>query len=74
VAGPVVESFAYATFAEALAAPPRDDREGLVVHFTDADQRVKIKYAEYVRLHRIVTGLSARTVWEIWWPTVTWRR
>ena len=63
--GPVVESFAYATFAEALAAPPRDGREGLVVHFTDADQRVKIKYAEYVRLHRIVTGLSARTVWEI---------
>jgi RNA ligase len=63
--GPVVESFAYATFAEALAAPPRDGREGLVVHFTDADQRVKIKYAEYVRLHRLVTGLTARTVWEV---------
>ena len=63
--GPVVESFAYATLAEALAAPPRDGREGLVVHFTDSDERVKIKYAEYVRLHRLVTGLSARTVWEV---------
>jgi len=63
--GPVVDSFAYATLAEALAAPPRAGREGLVVHFTDSDERVKIKYAEYVRLHRLVTGLSARTVWEV---------
>ncbi|GIE79722.1 hypothetical protein Aph02nite_56720 [Actinoplanes philippinensis] len=63
--GPVVESFTYATFAEALAAPPRDGREGLVVHFVDADERVKIKYADYVRLHRLVTGLTPRTVWEI---------
>ncbi|MCU7724599.1 2'-5' RNA ligase [Actinoplanes sp. KI2] len=63
--GPVVETFGYATFAEALAAPPRDGREGLVVHFTGADARVKIKYADYVRLHRLVTGLTARTVWEV---------
>ncbi|WP_433215764.1 RNA ligase [Dactylosporangium sp. CS-047395] len=62
--GPAVESFGYATLAEALAAPPRDNREGLVVHFTVPDTRVKIKYSEYVRLHRIVTGLNARVVWE----------
>ncbi|HEX8346300.1 MAG TPA: RNA ligase [Actinoplanes sp.] len=63
--GPVVDSFGYATLAEALAAPPRDGKEGLVVHLTDTDERVKIKYAEYVRLHRLVTGLTARTVWEV---------
>ncbi|BBH64542.1 hypothetical protein ACTI_12270 [Actinoplanes sp. OR16] len=63
--GPIVETFAWTTLAEALAAPPRDGREGLVVHFTESDQRVKIKYADYVRLHRLVTGLTARTVWEI---------
>jgi RNA ligase len=63
--GPVVKSFAYATLAEALAAEPRPGREGLVVHFLDTDERVKIKYAEYVRLHRLVTGLTARTVWEV---------
>lgn len=63
--GPAVESFAYATLAEALAAEPRPGREGLVVHFLDTDERVKIKYAEYVRLHRLVTGLTARTVWEV---------
>lgn len=62
--GPAVESFAYSTLAEALAAPPRNNREGLVVHFTGPDARLKIKYSEYVRLHRIVTGLNPRVVWE----------
>jgi len=62
--GPVVERFGYGTLAEALAAPPRANREGLVVHVPTTDVRVKIKYEEYVQLHRIVTGLSTRTVWE----------
>jgi RNA ligase len=62
--GPVVERFGYATLAEALAAPARSNREGLVVHVPGRDVRVKIKYDEYVQLHRIVTGLSTRTVWE----------
>jgi RNA ligase len=63
--GPVVERFGYGTLAEALAAPPREGREGLVVHAPALDVRVKIKYEEYVRLHRIVTGLNARVVWEL---------
>ena len=62
--GPVVETFAYPTFGAALAAPPRDNREGLVVHALASGERVKLKYEEYLRLHRIVTGLTARTVWE----------
>jgi putative RNA ligase len=63
--GPVIERFDHATLAEALAAPPRDNREGFVVWFPSTDVRVKIKYEEYVRLHRIVTGLNARSVWAI---------
>lgn len=63
--GPRVDAFAYATFAEALAAPPRPGKEGLVVWFPETDQRVKIKYDDYVALHRIVTGLNARVVWEV---------
>jgi RNA ligase len=63
--GPVVESFTYSTFAEALAAPPRDGREGMVVRADATGELVKIKYAEYVRLHRLVTGLTPRSVWEI---------
>ena len=62
--GPVVERFEHGTLAEALAAPPRDGREGLVIHITASDVRVKVKYAEYVRLHKLVTGLNARVVWE----------
>jgi RNA ligase len=62
--GPVAETFAYASFADALAAPPRANAEGLVVHFLDTDHRVKLKQDDYVALHRIVTGLSARTVWQ----------
>jgi RNA ligase len=62
--GPVVEVFDYPTFGAALAAPPRTGREGLVVHVPASDTRIKLKYEEYVRLHRVVTGLSARTVWE----------
>jgi RNA ligase len=62
--GPVVESFDYPTLADALAAPPRAGREGLVVWFPGLDLRLKIKYAEYIQLHKIVTGLNARTVWE----------
>lgn len=62
--GPVVASYGYATLADALAAPPRAGREGLVVHAPATDVRVKIKYPDYVRLHRLVTGLNARVVWE----------
>lgn len=38
--------------------------EGFVLHWPDEDVRLKVKYAEYVRLHRIVTGVTERTVWE----------
>jgi RNA ligase len=62
--GPVVESFSYPTFGAALAAPTRPGKEGLVIHVTATGARVKIKYDEYVHLHRIITGLSARRVWE----------
>ncbi|MGY0233400.1 RNA ligase [Longispora urticae] len=62
--GPRVESFGYPTLGAALAAEPRAGREGLVVRFTGSERRIKIKYEEYVALHRVVTGLNARVVWE----------
>jgi RNA ligase len=62
--GPVAETFAYASLAEALTAAPRPNAEGLVVHLLDADERVKLKQEDYIALHRIITGLNARTVWE----------
>jgi RNA ligase len=62
--GPVTETFTYKTMAEALAATPRPGKEGFVVFFPDTDQRVKIKQEDYIALHRIVTGLNARTIWQ----------
>jgi RNA ligase len=62
--GPVVETFPYATFEAALGAPARPNREGLVVHIPATGERVKLKYEEYLRLHKIVTGLTSRTIWE----------
>src|SRR4051812_1055561 len=38
------------------------DAEGWVVRFVDGT-RVKLKYAEYARLHSILTGTNARDVW-----------
>jgi RNA ligase len=37
--------------------------EGFVVRFEDGT-RVKVKFEEYKRLHRIVTGCSTKTIWE----------
>ena len=62
--GPRVEAFAYASLAEALAAPDRPGQEGLVVHYVAADERIKIKQADYVELHKLVAGMNERVVWE----------
>lgn len=62
--GPKAESFPYRTMREALEAKPRAGKEGFVVHLLISDVRVKIKQEDYVRLHRIVTGLNARSVWQ----------
>lgn len=62
---PYAETFPYATFADALAAPTRDGKEGMVIRKVGTEDRVKLKQEEYIRLHRIVTNLNERAVWEI---------
>jgi RNA ligase len=62
--GPIAEVFPYKTMREALAAKPREGKEGFVVHLYVSGIRVKIKQEDYIALHRIVTGLNARSVWE----------
>ena len=46
-----------------------ENAEGFVVRFMPEDPRTpsvraKLKYAEYLRLHKLVTGVSTVTVWE----------
>lgn len=62
--GPRAHVFHAWTLADALALPPRPNAEGLVVRYPDTGLMVKIKQDDYVRLHRIVTGLNERAVWE----------
>jgi RNA ligase len=62
--GPVAEMFPYQTMREALAAEPRVGKEGFVVNLFIEGIRVKIKQEDYIALHRIVTGLNARSVWQ----------
>lgn len=41
----------------------KENSEGFVIRFSNGF-RVKMKYAEYVRLHRIITGVSNVVIWE----------
>lgn len=61
---PIVERFDGVDDVDAIRALERDDKEGVVVRFASG-YRVKVKWAEYVRLHRLVTGVTARTIWEV---------
>jgi RNA ligase len=40
-----------------------DNREGFVIKYSNGF-RVKVKFSEYVRLHRILTNVSSRSIWE----------
>ena len=63
--GPVAQELPYKTFGDALAAEPRPNAEGFVIYIPRLNDRVKVKQEDYVRLHRIITGLSERSVWEL---------
>jgi len=56
-------SYPFASFADALGAKVADDHEGFVIHFRDSDQRLKLKGAEYCRLHSIILGVTPLSVW-----------
>lgn len=40
------------------------NKEGFVIKFKSG-VRVKVKFDEYVRLHKLITGLSIKSIWEI---------
>jgi RNA ligase len=62
---PRVSEHLFDSITDVLAATPLSNSEGFVVCFTDSDVRMKVKHDEYVRLHRLVTGVSSRRVWEV---------
>ena len=45
-----------------LRAYTATNKEGFVLHFM-AGLRVKVKLAEYVRLHKLLTGITEKSIW-----------
>jgi RNA ligase len=41
------------------------NEEGYVLTYPDTQLKIKVKFADYVRLHKILTGLSTKGVWEL---------
>ncbi len=60
--GPVVETMEFNTLSEALGNTDRKNAEGFVVR--SHNFMVKIKQPDYLELHKLVTNLSAKTVWD----------
>lgn len=60
---PLVQPYPQVTDLRALETLAEENQEGFVIRF-ESGFRVKVKFAEYVRLHRIITGLSQLTIWE----------
>lgn len=52
----------FGQFSELMAIQDAN-REGFVVRFRSG-QRVKIKFDEYKRLHKLLTGVSPKAIWE----------
>lgn len=61
--GPVTETFHYNTFGDAVSAKDREGKEGIVIR--SGNKMLKLKQADYVELHRLVTNLSPKTIWEM---------
>jgi RNA ligase len=62
--GPVARRMPHNNLSDALTAPEQPNTEGYVIRFVGSDMRVKCKTTEYVRLHRLVTGVTARIIWQ----------
>lgn len=60
---PVVKTYEFDDIAK-IKEVQEDNKEGFVIRF-ESGVRTKIKMAEYVRLHRLVTGVNAKTIWEL---------
>lgn len=53
------------TDMETLEKMDEPNSEGFVLYYPSDNVRMKIKFAEYVRLHRIVTGVNEIAIWEM---------
>lgn len=50
---------------KSLKSKNETNKEGFVLRFQPGNFRMKIKFEEYIRLHKIMTNLSTTAVWEV---------
>lgn len=66
---PIVKQYDGLTDFEEIKALNVDNLEGIILAYIDADgnviERMKSKFSEYVRLHRVLTNCSSRDIWNI---------
>lgn len=61
---PVVRQFDGIKDLGAISKMDEPNKEGFVARFRSSGTRVKFKFEEYKRLHRLVTGINPRHIWE----------
>jgi hypothetical protein len=60
---PIVKKYDGVNELNLLKSLEEENKEGFVIKFKSG-LRVKVKFAEYLRLHRIITGVSNLVIWE----------
>ena len=60
---PTVKRFSFDSVDE-ITKVMRDNAEGFVIRYKSG-VRMKMKYEEYVRLHRLVTGVNSKSIWDL---------
>jgi len=63
--GPVVKIYDFPNYQSVFEAEQEKNREGFVVRFNESDERLKIKFDEYLAIHRMMFNLSPRRIWEM---------
>jgi RNA ligase len=62
--GAKAKTLPYSNVAQSISATPRKNAEGMVLAFPVTGHRVKLKQADYIALHRVMTNTSPRKLWE----------
>lgn len=64
---PLAQKYSFTSFEDIIEKMSEFDdgnTEGFVIRFRSG-LRIKVKLEEYVKLHRLLTGLTKRTIWEL---------
>lgn len=61
---PITTSIPFTSFEELKNLNVKNE-EGFVLHYEQSDFRCKIKFDDYIKLHKIITGLSVIGIWEM---------